>query len=560
MNPTVPFLETQQPMFMPAPRAVDVRATRDAQAPAKANERAEAPRSFRETMQRTVKEDNRPAAPARKAKARHASDQESDAATAGQQSQAEAQALRDAAAWMAGAQQVVATPTAKTPLDAAESAGGDAAMTDEQGAVGEVAEVALDGSGAGQASAQGQPQATGQGAAQAANNPFGAAFKTAELEGQGNADSAAEAAKAAVAAQAEAASLMTNQSSHGEGASALTSSLTTDGALSADDVTASSLMEGAQVQAKDAGAQSKDTQVDASVARVAPNGPAATDGISAGERPAVLSAEGPKEARAEKAPTVDTAFVTPAALALAQGSPDVAGPRAGAAGFSAAAIVDQAVQSDVRLQPEGDVLLADAQPQGQADGRASADGSSDGHSEMGAQQQAGGRAALDPGTPQAGAAPSTFSSTVQQVSSAPRVAPTQAVPPTPPAPWEVGTPSVRLDMMSDEGLPVQVHVSVVHQTVYARVVTQQADMQDFLTRNQSKLETQLQQQGLEMGSFVVDSGQQQSQQAWEQWQSRDGSQGMGRAAQGRGRAETGEGVAPTPVSSAGLRSRLHIVA
>lgn len=557
MNPTVPFSETQQPMFMPAPRAVDVRAARDAQASAKANERAAAPRSFRETMQRTVKEDNRPAAPARKAKARHASDQESDAATAGQQSQAEAQALRDAAAWMAGAQQVVATPTVKTPLDAADSAGAAAETTDEQGAVGDVA---LDGSGAGQVSAQGQAQAAGQGAAQAANDLFGTALKAADLKVEGKPDSAAGAAKAAAAAQAEAASLMTDESSHGEGASALTASLTSDGALSADDVTASSLTEGAQVQAKDAGAQKKDAQVDASAVRVAPNGPAATDGISAGDRPAVLSAEGPKEARAEKAPTVDTAFVTPAALALSQGSPDVAGSRAGAAGFSAAAIVDQAVQSDVRLQPEGDVFVADAQPQGQADGRASADGSSDGHSEMGAQQQAGGRAALDPGTPQAGAAPSTFSSTIQQVSSAPRVAPTQAVPPTPPAPWEVGTPSVRLDMLSDEGLPVQVHVSVVHQTVYARVVTPQAEMQDFLSRNQSKLETQLQQQGLEMGSFVVDSGQQQSQQAWEQWQSRDGSQGTGRAAQGRGRAETRDGAAATPVSNAGLRSRLHIVA
>lgn len=552
MNPTVPFIDTQQPMFMPGPRAVDVRATRDAQAPAKANERAEAPRSFRETMQRTVKDDGRPAAPVRKAKARHASDQESSAATAGQQSQAEAQALRDAAAWMAGAHQVVAMPTAKTPIDSGDSASAAEATTDEQGVVGEVA---LDGSGAGQAQAAGQTGGTvaGQGGAQATNGLF--------AQDEGSADRSAEAAEAAEAASLMTDQSSTDQSSNGEGASALTASLTNDGALSADDAAASSELEGAQVQPKGAGAQKNDAQVDASGAGVVTNGSVATGALSAGDRPAVLSAEGPKESRSEQAPAVEAAFVTPAALALAQGNPDVTGPRPGAAGFSAAAVVDQAIQSDVRLQPASDVFVADAPPQGQADGRSSADGSSEGHSEMGAQQQAGGRAALDPGTPQAGAPPSTFSATVQQLSSAPRVAPTQAVPPAPPAPWEVGTPSVRLDMLTDEGLPVQVHVSVVHQTVYARVVTPQAEMQDFLTRNQSKLETQLQQQGLEMGSFVVDSGQQQSQQAWEQWQSRDGSQGTGRTAhQGRGRAETRDGVAATPASSAGLRSRLHIVA
>ncbi|MFO0775896.1 MAG: flagellar hook-length control protein FliK [Nitrospiraceae bacterium] len=139
-----------------------------------------------------------------------------------------------------------------------------------------------------------------------------------------------------------------------------------------------------------------------------------------------------------------------------------------------------------------------------------------------------------------------------------RLAPVAATAPVPPAPWEVGTPSVRMDVTTPDGNPVQVHVSLVHQTVYARVVTGQSDVQDFLTRNQTRLENQLQQQGLEMGSFVVDSGQQQGQ-GRQQWEASTAAHDdMPRPERRQDGAV--EQAPTTAVAARSSRSRLHIVA
>lgn len=589
MTPTVPFRESQQPVFMPAPRAIEAHAVRDRPTPANAKEAVDGPRSFRETMQRTIKKDEgRSDAPARKPKARRESNSESSAASSEQQSQADVQALRDAAAWMAGAQQAAVTPVRTDASavnntldgDAVEASAAADAPVEGNGA-------GADGSaaGAGAARTQGVRQATataaataGTNVAQAARGLFAAELDAAVLGDAANVEVTPVTGAAAapvvtvmtdeVATPAEGAPLaetieapqatseqarVTPQAFNGDSTAQVSESAV---ALSRETVSAPVTGQGVQVQ--EVAAHQKNA--DAPVVQPTPHAPVAAGGAPGADRPAVLRAEAPATERSEATTAADTAFVTPAALALSQASPDLAASRAGLAGVSAAPPVDYAALPEGRLQPDVDLLVTEVPSQGQADGRASGDASPEGQAEMGTQQQSSGRAALDASTPQSGVASSNFSSTVQQVSSAPRVAPAQAVPPTPPAPWEVGTPSVRLDMLSDEGLPVQVHVSLVHQTVYARVVTPQAEMQDFLTRNQSKLETQLQQQGLEMGSFVVDSGQQQSQQAWEQWQAREGSRGMGRASQERGGAETRDAGGPAATTGEGRRSRLHIVA
>ncbi len=77
--------------------------------------------------------------------------------------------------------------------------------------------------------------------------------------------------------------------------------------------------------------------------------------------------------------------------------------------------------------------------------------------------------------------------------------------------------SVRLDVPQIEGEPVRLHVSLVQQTVYARVVTSQVDVQDYLVRHQDRLAANLQSHGLEMGQLQVDlgaPGQQHMSQSW----------------------------------------------
>jgi hypothetical protein len=74
----------------------------------------------------------------------------------------------------------------------------------------------------------------------------------------------------------------------------------------------------------------------------------------------------------------------------------------------------------------------------------------------------------------------------------------------PGASWDTLAPrAMRLELQSPDGPPVRLHVSLVEQTVYAKVVTDQTEVQDFLLRNQSRLESQLHNHGLEMGQFSV---------------------------------------------------------
>ncbi len=115
----------------------------------------------------------------------------------------------------------------------------------------------------------------------------------------------------------------------------------------------------------------------------------------------------------------------------------------------------------------------------------------------------------------------TFASQLRRSGEAPRPMAPRTMVEGPMRMPEPGTASVRLDVVPGEGGPVQVHVSLVHQTIYARVVTTQAEVQEFLNRNQSRLEAALQQQGLEMGQFVVDSGQQQSWRPPQDWTGRE---------------------------------------
>ena len=84
-------------------------------------------------------------------------------------------------------------------------------------------------------------------------------------------------------------------------------------------------------------------------------------------------------------------------------------------------------------------------------------------------------------------------------------------------PFETSSPSVRLDLAHVDGEPLQVHVSLVHQTVYARIVTSQTDVQDFLARNQGRLEASLEQHGLEVGQFLVDSGSHHHHRSSQEW-------------------------------------------
>jgi hypothetical protein len=88
-------------------------------------------------------------------------------------------------------------------------------------------------------------------------------------------------------------------------------------------------------------------------------------------------------------------------------------------------------------------------------------------------------------------------------STAPLLEPVRPAP-QPGASWDTFTPrAMRLELQSPDGPPVRLHVSLVEQTVYARVVTDQTEVQDFLLKNQSRLESQLNNHGLEMGQFSV---------------------------------------------------------
>lgn len=70
--------------------------------------------------------------------------------------------------------------------------------------------------------------------------------------------------------------------------------------------------------------------------------------------------------------------------------------------------------------------------------------------------------------------------------------------------WDPSAPrALRLELQSPDGPPVRLHVSLVEQTVYATVMTDHTEVQDFLLKNQSRLESQLHHHGLEMGQFSV---------------------------------------------------------
>ncbi|MEX5214329.1 MAG: flagellar hook-length control protein FliK [Nitrospiraceae bacterium] len=70
--------------------------------------------------------------------------------------------------------------------------------------------------------------------------------------------------------------------------------------------------------------------------------------------------------------------------------------------------------------------------------------------------------------------------------------------------WDPSAPrALRLELQSPDGPPVRLHVSLVEQTVHATVMTDHTEVQDFLLKNQSRLESQLHHHGLEMGQFSV---------------------------------------------------------
>ncbi|MGH7232912.1 MAG: flagellar hook-length control protein FliK [Nitrospiraceae bacterium] len=80
-----------------------------------------------------------------------------------------------------------------------------------------------------------------------------------------------------------------------------------------------------------------------------------------------------------------------------------------------------------------------------------------------------------------------------------------------------GPPSVYFEVQPPDAGRVRVHLALSDQTLYARVVTERADVQDFLLRNVGRLETQLQPYGLDVGRFHVDVDRQDpgnSQNAW----------------------------------------------
>ncbi|HSE58985.1 MAG TPA: flagellar hook-length control protein FliK [Nitrospiraceae bacterium] len=110
-------------------------------------------------------------------------------------------------------------------------------------------------------------------------------------------------------------------------------------------------------------------------------------------------------------------------------------------------------------------------------------------------------------------------------STAPLSDPVRATPQSA-AMWDTSAPrAMRLELQSPDGPPLRLHVSLVEQTVYAKVVTDQPDVQDFLLRNQSRLESQLHSHGLEMGQFSVSvdrQGQEPLSYGWEKiWQQSD---------------------------------------
>lgn len=111
--------------------------------------------------------------------------------------------------------------------------------------------------------------------------------------------------------------------------------------------------------------------------------------------------------------------------------------------------------------------------------------------------------------------------------------------------WDTSSSrAMRLDLPSPDGQPLRLHVSLVEQTVYAKIVTDQPDVQDFLLRNQSRLESQLHNHGLEMGQFSVSvdrQGQEPLSYGWEKiWQ--------------QSNRRSGEGAAPTEVDAGGSAS------
>ena len=69
-----------------------------------------------------------------------------------------------------------------------------------------------------------------------------------------------------------------------------------------------------------------------------------------------------------------------------------------------------------------------------------------------------------------------------------------------------GTPTVRLEVSPPEIGRVHVRVALSDGAVYANVRTDQADVRDFLLRNQERLHQTLGAYGLDMGSFQVEVG------------------------------------------------------
>lgn len=80
--------------------------------------------------------------------------------------------------------------------------------------------------------------------------------------------------------------------------------------------------------------------------------------------------------------------------------------------------------------------------------------------------------------------------------------------------------SVRFEVNpGDLGL-VRVHVSIVNQTVYANVVTERVEMQEWLIKGSDRLEAGLAAQGLDVGQFRVDvqsQGREAADRGWATW-------------------------------------------
>lgn len=231
-----------------------------------------------------------------------------------------------------------------------------------------------------------------------------------------------------------------------------------------------------------------------------PNAP-----TGAGEMPPSRADAG--EADRGAAPVLDVESAVPATVALARAGAHRDGPGAGAMEGEAGAPAEGGSVLDPALTVSG-VAPRGADP---------SEHSFEREADVPARDFSGGQSAPDrQDGPMVGGATS-FAADVQRVGGASRPAPVSPAAAVIPTPWEPARPSVRLEVAPGDGAPVQVHVSVVNQTVYTRIVTPQPEVQDYLTRQQSRLETQLQQHGLEMGSFVVDSGQQQFGRGGSEW-------------------------------------------